>query len=106
MEGNFFDNNYLKKFEHPRRSLDQQPFKLTPNISHVRSETTFTNTLLQEEPDLPETLISLEQKINEEILVLREEKLTLMEEYNQVIQGRFKVQRELNKAKKKLSTFC
>lgn len=50
--------------------------------------------------DLPLTMLELEVGVTEEILALREDKLTLMQEYNRILGDRYKAERELTKLKK------
>lgn len=46
-------------------------------------------------------LLQLELGFTEELLALREDKITLMEEHNKALERRFQVERELTKIKKK-----
>ena len=50
--------------------------------------------------DLPLSILKLEVGVTEEILALREDKLTLLQEYNKLIGNRYKVEREIAKLKK------
>lgn len=55
---------------------------------------------LDKEQDLPLSLLTLQVEVTEELLSLKEDKLTLLEEYNKNLGDRFKVERELIKLKK------
>ena len=53
------------------------------------------------EKDLPLELLNLQVEVTEELLALREDKLTLLEEYNKSLGVRFQIEREIARIKKK-----
>ena len=64
----------------------------------MKSDISVASTMLNE--DIPLDLLSLELNVTENILALREEKITLMEQYNKQIGEKYRVERQICKLEK------
>lgn len=65
----------------------------------MKSDISLLSTLTNNR-DIIKQMLEIEVGVTEEILGLREDKLTLMQEYNRAVEDRLRMEREMNRIKK------